>query len=81
MVRVFLKWALQEQVADRFDSEVTVCHFPTGASKWNPIERRLFSEISKHWTGQPLDSYQTILRLIEETKTQTGLRVQSHLVS
>ena len=75
------KWALQEQVADRFDLEVTVCHFPTGASKWNPIEHRLFSEISKHWAGQPLDSYQTILRLIEETKTQTGLRVQSHLVS
>ena len=75
------KYALQEQVADRFDLEVTVCHYPTGASKWNPIEHRLFSEISKHWAGQPLDSYQTILRLIGETKTQTGLRVKSHLVS
>ena len=75
------KYALQKQVADRFDLEVTVCHYPTGASKWNPIEHRLFSEISKHWAGQPLDSYQTILRLIAETKTQTGLRVKSHLVS
>jgi hypothetical protein len=75
------KYALQEQVADRFDLEVTVCHYPTGASKWNPIEHRLFSEISKHWAGQPLDSYQTILRLIADTRTQTGLRVTSHLVS
>jgi hypothetical protein len=75
------KYALQEQVADRFDLKVTVCHYPTGASKWNPIEHRLFGEISKHWAGQPLDSYQTILRLIGETKTQTGLRVKSHLVS
>jgi hypothetical protein len=75
------KYALQEQVADRFDLEVTVCHYPTGASKWNPIEHRLFSEISKHWAGQPLDSYDTILRLIRETKTQTGLRVTSRLVS
>ena len=75
------KYALQKQVADRFDLEVTVCHYPTGASKWNPIEHRLFSEISKHWAGQPLDSYQTILRLIAETKTRTGLRVKSHLVS
>jgi hypothetical protein len=58
-----------------------VCHYPTGASKWNPIEHRLFSEISKHWAGQPLDSYQTILRLIGETQTQTGLRVKSHLIS
>jgi len=75
------KYALQEQVVDRFDLEVTVCHYPTGASKWNPIEHRLFSEISKHWAGQPLDSYQTILRLIRETKTLSGLRVKSRLVS
>jgi hypothetical protein len=75
------KYALQELVADRFDLKVTVCHYPTGASKWNPIEHRLFSEISKHWAGQPLDSYQTILSLIEETKTQTGLRVKSHLIA
>ena len=75
------KYALQERVADRFDLEVTVCHYPTGASKWNPIEHRLFSEISKHWAGQPLDSCDTVLRLIRETKTQTGLRVKSRLVT
>lgn len=75
------KYALQTQVADRFDLAVTVCHYPTGASKWNPIEHRLFSEISKHWAGQPLDSYDTILRLVRETKTQTGLEVKSRLVS
>lgn len=75
------KYALQEQVVGRFDLAVTVCHYPTGASKWNPIEHRLFSEISKHWAGQPLDSYPTILRLIGETQTQMGLRVKGHLVS
>ena len=35
---------------------VTVSHYPTGASKWNPIAHRLFSEISKNWVGEPLDS-------------------------
>ena len=75
------KYALQQQVADPFGLEVTVCHYPTGASKWNPIEHRLFSEISKHWAGQPLDSYDTVVRLIRETKTKTGLRVNSCLVS
>lgn len=74
------KYELQLQVADRFGLEVTVCHYPAGASKWNPIEHRLFSEISKHWAGQPLDSYDTILRLIEETTTQTGLQVRSYRV-
>ena len=74
------KWALQQQVANPFGLTITVSHFPTGASKWNPIEHRLFSEISKHWAGQPLDSYQTIIELIRSTTTQTGLRVRSQLV-
>jgi len=40
------KHALQGKLADLFGLLVTVCHYPTGASKWNPIEHRLFSEIS-----------------------------------
>jgi hypothetical protein len=75
------KWALQEQVADRFGLAVTVCHFPTGASKWNPIEHRCFSEISKHWAGQPLDTYETLVSLIGSTTTQTGLQIQSQLIT
>jgi hypothetical protein len=70
------KLALQEKLADPFGLAVTVCHYPTGASKWNPIEHRLFSEISKHWAGQPLTDLPTITRLIGETQTQTGLRVK-----
>jgi hypothetical protein len=73
------KYALQKNLVDRFQLAVTVCHYPTGASKWNPIEHRLFSEISKHWAGQPLTDYPTIVRLIGETKTQTGLRVNCAL--
>ena len=75
------KLGLQEQVADRYQLHVTVCHYPTGASKWNPVEHRLFGEISKHWAGKPLDSYETILREIRETRTRTGLRVKSYLVT
>jgi hypothetical protein len=74
------KWALQQRVANPFGLTITVSHFPTGASKWNPIEHRLFSEISKHWAGQPLDSYQTLVELIGSTRTQTGLRVRSQLI-
>jgi hypothetical protein len=56
-----------------------VAHYPTGASKWNPIEHRLFSEISKNWAGEPLDSYRKILNFIRSTKTQTGLSVTAQL--
>ena len=73
------KLALQEKRVDPYQLGVTVCHYPSGASKWNPIEHRLFSEISKHWSGQPLTDYQTIVRLIEGTRTQTGLRVRCQL--
>jgi hypothetical protein len=73
------KLALQEKLVDRFQIGVTVCHYPAGASKWNPVEHRLFSEISKHWSGQPLTDYETIVRLIASTHTQTGLVVNCTL--
>jgi len=73
------KLALQEKLVDPYQLGVTVCHYPTGASKWNPVEHRLFSEISKHWSGQPLTDYQTIVRLIQRTRTQTGLAVNCTL--
>src|SRR5438552_2766934 len=47
------QYALQEKLVDAYQLSVTVCHYPTGTSKWNPVEHRLFSEISKHWAGQP----------------------------
>ena len=69
------KCALQEKLVDPHQLAVTVCHYPPGASKWNPIEHRLFSEISKHWAGQPLTDYERIVHLIAGTQTQTGLQV------
>lgn len=72
---------LQEKVADAFGLTITVCHYPTGTSKWNPIEHRLFSEISKTWAGCPLRSFDDVLYYINDTKTQTGLSVQAHLVT
>jgi hypothetical protein len=73
------KTELQSQLVDPFHLTVTVAHYPTGASKWNPIEHRLFSEISKNWAGEPLDSYQKILNFIRTTSTQTGLAVSAYL--
>ena len=59
---------------------MTVAHYPPGTSKWNPIEHRLFSEISKNWAAQPLESYETVLNYIRTTTTTTGLTVTAHLV-
>lgn len=73
------KYYLQRSLCDRHEISVTVSHFPPGASKWNPIEHRLFSEISKNWAGKPLDTYETILNYIGTTQTSTGLKVKSYL--
>lgn len=74
------KYNLQKKLCDRFGLAVTVCHYPPGSSKWNPIEHRLFSEISKNWAGRPLDSYETVLKHLRTTKTKTGLAVTACLM-
>jgi Rhodopirellula transposase DDE domain len=73
------KTELQSQLANAFALAVTIAHYPTGASKWNPIEHRLFSEVSRNWVGEPLDSYQKILNYARTTRTQTGLKVTAYL--
>jgi hypothetical protein len=69
------KKGLQELLADRYGLVVTVCHYPTGASKWNPVEHRLFGPISTNWAGVPLRSPEVLLGLLRGTTTKTGLRV------
>ncbi len=75
------KWFLKERLCNAHGLTVTVAHYPSGASKWNPIEHRLFSEISKNWAGRPLESWETLLNFIRTTSTKPGLRVRAELVT
>ena len=68
------KYELQK-FANETGLSIEVVHFPPGTSKWNKIEHRLFSYISKNWRGKPLVSYQIIVSLIAATKTTKGLKV------
>ena len=73
-------WKIELQaLATELVIEITVCHLPPGTSKWNKIEHRLFSFITQNWRGRPLVSYQTIIQLIANTTTDTGLTVRSEL--
>jgi transposase len=58
---------------------ITVCHFPPGTSKWNKIEHRLFSHITRNWRGRPLTSHEVVIETIAATRTRAGLRVEAHL--
>ena len=70
-------WKIElQKFATETGLEISVCHFPPGTSKWNKIEHRLFSFITKNWRGKPLVSYEVIVNLIANTRTEKGLRVE-----
>jgi len=66
-----------QNLADKIDLTLHICHFPPGTSKWNKIEHRLFSFITQNWRGKPLVSHQAIVNLIASTKTKKGLVVKA----
>ena len=71
-------WKMELQsLANETGLEINVCHYPPGTSKWNKIEHRLFSFITKNWRGKPLVSLETIVNLIANTTTETGLKVKA----
>jgi len=74
------KKAIQDTLCTPLGLTVTVGHYPPGASKWNPIEHRLFSQISRNWAGEPLTDIDKMLNFIRTTKTQTGLIVTAYLI-
>jgi hypothetical protein len=67
------------KLAAEIGRDIVVAHYPTGTSKWNKIEHRLFSFISVNWRGRPLDSYQVVVETIAATTTATGLKVEAVL--
>jgi hypothetical protein len=73
------KHELQTKLCDPFGLTVTVCHYPRGCSKWNPIEHRLFGPISVAWAGEPLTSWDGIVGRIAKTETKGGLKVNAYL--
>ena len=75
------KFKLFSNVSTELGLTVTVCHYPPGKSKWNPVEHRLFGEISKCWAGTPLRTFETVLKYIRRTATKTGLTVMARLVT
>jgi hypothetical protein len=70
------KYELQ-RFADEEIIAIHVCHYPPGASKWNPIEHRLFGPISNNWKGQPLRSLGLMLAAIRGTSNEGGLTVSA----
>ena len=71
------KQQIQEKLVNKLGLSVIVCHYPTGASKWNPVEHKLFGPISINWAGKPLRSIETMLNYIKGTTNKSGLKVKA----
>lgn len=73
-------WKVELQaLSNELGIEIYVSHFPPGTSKWNKIEHRMFSYISKNWRGKPLIDRATVINLIGNTTTKTGLQIKVKL--
>lgn len=73
-------WKIElQKLANETLLKISVSHFPPGTSKWNKIEHKLFSFISKNWRAAPLRDYATIINSIVSTTTETGLKVYARI--
>ena len=73
-------WKIElQKLSNEMGIEIHICHFPPGTSKWNKIEHRMFSYISKNWRGRPLQDLATIVNLIGATTTTKGLKINCAL--
>lgn len=69
-----------QKLVDTLGIEIHVTHYPPYASKWNPVEHRLFPHITRSLKGVILRSHEMVKELIEKTKTKTGLRVKANII-
>ena len=73
-------WKLELQgLADELGLCISVSHFPPGTSKWNKIEHRMFSHVTKNWRGRPLVSRAVVVNLIGAVTTEGGLEIRAEL--
>ena len=62
-----------QRLVNEIGIEIRVAHYPTYCSKFNPIERRFFSHVTRACQGILFDSLDTVVRLMRKTATKTGL--------
>jgi Rhodopirellula transposase DDE domain len=68
------------ELAEKTGKHLMICHYPPYASKWNPIEHRLFAHVHIALQGVLFDTYETVKKAIDRTTTKTGLKVVCRIV-
>ena len=70
-----------QKLVDEIGVEIRVAHYPSYASKWNPIEHKLFCHVTRALKGVILKSYELVKELLETTTTKTGLTVKANIIN
>ena len=70
-----------QTLADEIGVEIRIAHYPPYCSKYNPIEHRLFSHITRACQGVIFTSIEVVQELIEKTNTKAGLKAFVHVIN
>lgn len=70
-----------QRLSNSIGLEVRVAHYPSYCSKHNPIEHRVFPHVTRACEGVVFESVPLVKELIEQTKTETGLRVTVDIIN
>jgi hypothetical protein len=69
-----------QKLADKIGIEIRVAHYPPYASKYNPIEHRLFPHLTRACQGVIFHSVEIVRDLMKRAQTQTGLKVTVNII-
>lgn len=68
-----------QKLSDSIGLPVRICHYPPYASKWNPIEHKVFPHVARSISGVKLNSADDAKKLIKGTTTEVGLKVKARV--
>lgn len=69
-----------QAMVNKIKIPIKIVHYPPYASKWNPIEHRVFPHVTRALSGTPLNSIQEAKNKISSAKTKTGLTVVANII-
>lgn len=73
-------WRVElQRLAKETGLTLELCHYPPSTTKWNIIEHKMSCHITRNWSGVPLETYEIVVNLIANTRTETGLEVHAWL--
>ena len=78
-INVF-KFELQ-RLCNLLKVKIVICHYPPYASKWNPIEHRVFPHVTRAMEGVMLETHEQAHNLITQAHTKTGLIVTANIIN